>query len=514
MTGLRPIFSGVVLLVTLACDSASTVDPATRPPGNPPVGLPGLTLSTLIHGTERGGQTARDVAVDAQGNVYVTGGTSDRGFPTTSNAYQRTFGQGKPATSIGSSGPSDVYVMKFSPDGQLVWSTLIGGGNHDRAFAIEVDGSGVYVAGRAGEGFPTTGGVVQPNFAGDDRPGSDGKQDGFIAKLSLDGRSLLWSTYFGGPADEFIRDLAIGPNGDLYPALSSVKQIFAYVGASAFQPTNRGADDGAACRLAAGATAVLWCTFIGGSERDGFNASVRVDGSGNVYYSQGVFSANMPTSQGALQVDFKGGMDQHLTKLSPQGTLVYATYFGGSGIEDNETHNLWVSPSGEVFMAAGTTSTDLPTTAGVVQSRYGGGSVDGFVARFSADGGRLLACTYLGSGAKDEIEGIGMDAGGNVVVTGNTGGAMFAASAGAPQSSVAGGQDGFIVVLPPSLASITRATFLGGGGMDLGRALTVDGPRGVIYIAGDTNSSDFPTLEAAFLRNPTGADVFLAGWRY
>jgi hypothetical protein len=404
--------------------------------------------------------------------------------------------------------------MKFAPGGQLLWSTLLGGPNNDRAFAIEVDASGVYLAGRAGEGFPTTAGVVQPNFGGDNNPTSEGLQDGFMAKLSPDGSALLWATYFGGPADEFLRDMAVGPNGDLYPAFANVKQVFGHVRPGAFQPTNRGEEDGLTCRLSPGAVAVQWCTFLGGSAKDGGNPSVRVDAAGNVYFLQTVYSTNMPTSAGAFQVNFKGGGDQHLTKLSPQGSLIYATYFGGSGSETSETHQLWVSSTGEAYIASSTSSTDIPTTAGAFQSRYGGGSWDGFIARLSADGRTLLASTYLGSSARDEIEGIGTDANGNVFVTGNTGGGLFVASAGAPQSSVAGGQDGFIAVLPPGLTSITRATFLGGSGTDRGRSLAVDVPSGRIYIAGDTNSPDFPTLASAFLRTPTGADVFLAGWRY
>jgi hypothetical protein len=450
---------------------------------------------------------ARDVAVDAQGNVYVAGGSEDRGFPTTANAYQRTFGQGKPATSTGSDGNWDVFVMKFSPGGQLVWPTLIGGGNYDRAYAVEVDDSGVYIAGRAGEGFPTTAGVVQPAFAGDNVGSSTyGRQDGFIAKLSLDGGTLLWSTYFGGGADEFIRDLAVGANGDVYPAMATVKAGFPHITSG----THRGQGDGAACRLSADARTVRWCAYIGGSGQDGASPSVRLDGAGNVYYLQATSSTNVTTTAGAYRTTAGGGVDMHISKFSPQGTLLFATYFGGSGNDGTETHNLWVTPAGDVYVAAFTTSTNLPTTAGAFQPRLGGAG-DGFIARLSSDGRQVVACTYLGGTAGDEVEGITVDGDGNVIVTGSTAGQWIARPS---VPAAGGGLDGFIAVLTPNLTSVIDFTLVGGSGRDAGRAIAVDVQQHITYVIGHTFSSNLPTTASAYSPQYGGTDSFLAGWRY
>jgi hypothetical protein len=514
-----------LLVCLLACNSANPVDPNQNPdpndpsdpnnpndPGNPNnPGTPGFSILTFLHGTQNGAaDQTRDVALDAQGNIYVAGGTADRNFPVTANAYQRTFGRGQSPTSAGSDGNWDVFVMKFTPEGQLVWSTLVGGGNYDRAYALEVDGSGVYIAGRAGEGFPTTGGAIQPTFLGDNSPNPlYGRQDGFIAKLSLDGSALLWSTYLGGPSYEFIRDLAVDAAGDVYPAVANAHQGFPHITAGAYQATNRGLGDGVVCRIAAGAGSVRWCTFIGGTGDDGSPPSVRLDGAGNVYYVQAVRSSNMPTTPGAYQTTFGGGIDEHLSKFSPQGALLYATYYGGSGNDAGETHNLWVTPSGEAFVGGNTNSSNLPVTSGAFQSRFGG-SFDGFIAHFSADGRQLLAATYLGGSGADAVEGMGMDAAGNIVVAGASAGGL---PAGAPQPNALGGEDGFIAVVSPDLASVTHATYLGGSGADAGRAIAVDRQRGVIYTGGNTESSNFPTSVSAFLSQYAGRDAFLAGWR-
>ncbi|MEZ5914522.1 MAG: fibronectin type III domain-containing protein [Parvularculaceae bacterium] len=124
------------------------------------------SLSTLLDPAMRSAMLVRDIAFDAAGNIYLTGGAFSADFPTTPGAYDRTFATG--GASTGSAGASDVFVMKFNRSGALVWSTLIGGPNYDRAYGVEIapDG-GVIVAGRAGEGYPTTPGVAQPAFAGD-----------------------------------------------------------------------------------------------------------------------------------------------------------------------------------------------------------------------------------------------------------------------------------------------------------------------------------------------------------
>ncbi|MGH7822390.1 MAG: SBBP repeat-containing protein, partial [Candidatus Binatia bacterium] len=118
-----------------------------------------LTFSTFLGGSASEG--VRDVAVDAVGNLYVAGGTESANFPVTAGAFQTTHNPGTPESPAVTR--NDVFVAKFDPTGrQLIWSTFIGGPNHDRAYAIEVDESGfVYVCGRAGRGFPVTAGAFQ-----------------------------------------------------------------------------------------------------------------------------------------------------------------------------------------------------------------------------------------------------------------------------------------------------------------------------------------------------------------
>ena len=113
-----------------------------------------LVFSTYIGGSQE--DLIRDVTTDASGNIYITGGTASPDFPTTPGAFQTTHG-----------GWMDVFVAKLNPNGQLLWSTRIGGPDYDRAYGLEVDNQGyVYVAGRAGPGFPTTANAFQPTYQG------------------------------------------------------------------------------------------------------------------------------------------------------------------------------------------------------------------------------------------------------------------------------------------------------------------------------------------------------------
>ena len=123
-----------------------------------------------------------DIVSDASGSIYVTGSTSSVNFPVTAEAYDTSLGGGR-----------DAFVAKFDSDGTLTWSTLLGGPNDDRGYAVKVDQTGnVYVAGGAGVDYPTTAGALQSAFAGDINPDpAFGAQDGFITKLSPNGSQIV-----------------------------------------------------------------------------------------------------------------------------------------------------------------------------------------------------------------------------------------------------------------------------------------------------------------------------------
>ena len=490
------------LALSVLCPGKPPADRASSRPSPPPAGSFKLAFSTYLSGSGRANEP-RAVAVDAKGNIYVSGGTSSRDFPTTPGAYSRKFdGSGK---SAGTSGPFDAYVTKLTPDGKMVWSTLVGGPHHDRTYSIRVDRRGcVYIAGRAGEGFPTTKGVIQEKFAGDNRPAAGyGPQDGFITKLSADGSKVLWSTYFGAGDNSVVRDMVIDDKGNVYVGMIGVSVDSPYVTRGAFQTTRPGRPDGLVAKISADGRRVIWATYLGGSGREGA-VSIRLDAKGCVLVSGATSSKDFPVTEGAYQRTLRGPGDAYVAKLTPDGSkLVYATYLGGSkGDGGAGKHGLEVDAEGNAYVGGFTSSADFPTTAGALQAAYAGGRTgtweqtgDRFIAKLSPDGRPLLASTYLGGNARDGGEGIAVDRHGQVYVNGFTYSTDFPVSAGAMRTRRAGKTDGTISVLSADFSRAVLSSHLGGRGEDGFRAIAMC-PGGGFVIVGGTSSADWPVLNA------------------
>ena len=141
---------------------------------------PCLVYSTYLGGSSRDGDHGGSIAIDASGNAYVTGSTSSNDFPTTTSAYNTTFG-----------GDYDAFVTKLSPEGNaLVYSTYLGGSSGDEGLGIAVDSQGnAYVAGLTDStDFPTKNAYYTA---------INGTFDAFVTKLSPEGNALVYSTYLG-----------------------------------------------------------------------------------------------------------------------------------------------------------------------------------------------------------------------------------------------------------------------------------------------------------------------------
>lgn len=452
-----------------------------------------LSLARLIDPAARSYLMVRDVAFDSAGAIYLAGGAFSANFPTTAGAYDRTFASG--GASTGSEGPSDVFVMKVSRSGQVLWSTLIGGPNHDRAYGVEIapDG-GVIVAGRAGEGFPTTPGVAQPAFAGDTNPNrAYGRQDGFIAKLSADGSSLLWSTYFGDSQSGFLRDVAVDSNNKVYVA----GVFFAglpHITGNARQAAPNGAHDLVYARLSAAASTVEYGSYLGGAEPAGETAgtpSIAVSPSRDVFVAVAEGGSGAPTSATAFRRNNAGSQDFLVARFSPADQLVYATYLGGSGDEGLETHNIAVDDANRVAIAAVSASTNYPTTSGAYQPLFGGGGTDGVISILSADGSSLVASTYFGGAGPEEVEGVAFAPDGLLYLSGGTGSSSLRTTSNAFRQNFSGVEDAFIAGLLPDLRGAPYVSFIGGTDADLAHAIDI-APDGAIAVVGHTVSPNFP----------------------
>ncbi|MCC9605128.1 S-layer protein [Blastopirellula sp. JC732] len=452
-----------------------------------------LAFSTYLGG--KNWEHARDICVDQAGNVYVVGGTVSDDFPTTEQAFQRK--QDKTGDKVSSGGYCDAFVCKFSPEGRLLWSTLLGGPNYDRAYAVEVgvDGS-VYVAERGGPGFPVTEGAFQTTFQGA-KQSIYGMQNGFVVKLKPDGSDLDWAAYVG--TNWLCRDLAIDETGDVYLPLdfigSGPMPPASWFG-SAYQKQPSGGAEVGALKVAGDGKSVLWATWFGGSKDEVANCGIRVDPEKNVFLNFTTDSPDVPTTDGAHDRTHHGKHDAFIAKLSPDGRkLIYGTYFGGSGEEEgNSTHNLAVDSSGNAYLATSTTSHDLPVTRGAFQAKHAGGERDVVVAKFSP-AGALIGCTYIGGTANDGIDGVDSDDQGNVFFTGSTSSRDFPTTDGALQAELSVPDDAILVVLSADFAQLNFSTLMGGSNYDSGRCGCLD-QQGNLYVSGSVNGPGWPLKNA------------------
>ena len=195
---------------------------------------------------------APDIAVDVQGNAYITGqvrASSFSNFPTTPGAFQ--------IIAPGSNDRLDAFVTKIEPTGAaLVYSTFLGGNSDDSASGIRVDADGnAYVSGSTGSfNFPKTPGAFDITGLG-----------GFVTKLNPGGTGLVYSTLTGGPS---ARDLALTPSGEVY--LVGDAELNLVTTPDAYQSTyGGGGSDVFVMKFNANGSAVLYSTYLGGTDQEG-----------------------------------------------------------------------------------------------------------------------------------------------------------------------------------------------------------------------------------------------------
>src|SRR3989441_7638904 len=212
---------------------------------------------------------------------------------------------------------------------------------------------------------------------------------------------------------------------------------------------------------------------------------------------------------GAFQTAFGGGSyDAFVTKVNPSGSgVVYSTYIGGS--DADIANGIAVDASGDAYATGLTYSTNFPTTVGSFQPAFGGGSLDGFLTKLDPTGSALVYSTYLGGSGLDAGEGIAVDAAGNAYVVGNTDSTNFPTHSAAFQLTFGGGvQDVFVTKLNPTGSALFYSTYLGGSAFDESFGIALDAV-GNAYVTGDTDSTNFPTVNAVQSVPAGGFDIFV-----
>jgi beta-propeller repeat-containing protein len=315
---------------------------------------------------------------------------------------------------------------------------------------------------------------------------------------------LFYSTYLGGNSQDQGDGIAVDTAGNAY-VTGFTESINFPTTTAAFQTTLAGGFDAFVTKLNATGSALVYSTYLGGSDWD-FGFAIVVDAAGNAYVTGQTLSTNFPTTLGAFQPVFGGPGDAFVTKLDPAGSiLVYSTYLGGSLSDIG--FRIAVDATGNAYVAGFTESINFPTTTAAFQTTSPGG-FDAFVTKLNLTGSAVVYSTYLGGSNFDVGTGIAVDAAGNAYVTGLTNSNNFPTSLGAFQPAFGGGEtDVFVTKLGPTGSGLVYSTYFGGSnGREQGFGIAVDA-TGNAYVSGATRSTDFPTTMGAFQTTYGGGNV-------
>lgn len=398
--------------------------------------------------------------------IILTGITNDLAFPTTTGAYETSCqvpnGNGK-AGRCGPSSGSSAFVTKISADGKsLAYSTYLHGGNgYEAGQAVAVDSSGnAVILGQTGsDDFPVTSNAYQkicmPYYVGGGTPiveNCDGNFAGggtewviggptlFIAKLSPDGSSIVYATFFGGTAQVYPVGLALDssdnmyfsgwvqqvwPSANVYPNNGNQNIQFP-VTSGAYQAVGlNGSQAGSLSVLSADGQTLLYSTFISSLDTASNSSSwaapsaIAVGQNGIAAIGGVTLASTFPTTPGSVRPscvvnpsntglcwDYTGWVSVFDTTQSGDSSLLYSTFIGGSERQgsnnpQNQVQGLAFDSSNDLYVTGYTTTIDYPTTPGAYQTTCNhannGDSCDvAFLSKIDPTGSSYIWSTMFG----------------------------------------------------------------------------------------------------------------------
>lgn len=521
---------------------------------------PVLSFSTYFGGS--GSDSARSIALDTNGFIYIAGQTMSGGLAT-SNAFQKSFS--------GGSLSGDAFIAKFDNQGSnLIYFTYLGGSADDSAASIAVDGAGdVFVTGFTDSvNFPTTTNALYRSISGTSTSAGYFR-DAFVTELNPGGSNLLYSTYLGGSGPDEGEGIALDSSNNIY--------VTGYTGSPDLQVSSNACQqhlgytysiyttylyaNAFLAEIGASGTNLLYLSYLGGTNLD-VGEGIAVDGSNYVYITGYTASTNFPTIHAIFQQFVRtngvgttnqvvvtnwvngsllngsatppANYDAFVAKFTPSCTnLVYSTLLGGTN--DDEAYSIAADGSGDAYVTGWTVSTNFPNTVSL-SNLYNGlanNAVYGYAVTTNvfltqivwnqnptnaAIGNAAVDFSTVFGGtnfAGDMGYDVTLDPYGNVYVVGASSTTNFPAinTPGLLGTTNAGGNDVFVIAFTTNASSVIYSGYLGGSADDFGYGIAVDSSTNV-YIAGQTFSGNFPTISPYQSSFKGGSDAFLAkiGW--
>ena len=459
---------------------------------------------------------------DEAGHLYGGGTVFAPGYPTTLGALSTAF-QG---------GQVDIGLSKWTPDGSdLVWSTYLGGARNETPHSLVVnDAEELFVLGASGSSdFPVTAGAFDGSFNGGNPIAENGWEGGVsnygfghtsgadivLAHLNAAATALVGATYVGGSGndglnntlilannygDQFRGEIVLDLAGNAVVATSTTSANIPITG-NAPQPVYGGVQDAYFFRMDPALTTQLWATYHGGADRES-GLGVQVDANGELFFTGGTISGDMPLAGTPYQGSSQGTADGYIARYAPGGALLGATFLGTSGFD--QSYLIQLNEALEVFVIGQTTGS-YPITPG----KYANPGSNLFIHKLSHDLSTSLWSTRIGNGSDTKLSPTAFLVSDceqiYLSVWGGLTGQLITGMPLTPDAfqGTTDGSDFHLMVLEPEATALNYGTYFGGATSNE----HVDGgtsrfdKNGTVYqavCAGCGSNDDFPTTPGAW----------------
>ena len=331
-----------------------------------------------------------DIFTDSEGFSYISGNTKDKNFPATEGSYQTEL-----------KGSADVFVVKYTPDGELVFATLIGGSKREHHSGITVDDDGyIYIAGGThSSDFPVTEGSFDTSFNGE----GTWAGDVFLTKLNPNGTEIIFSTFIGGEVEETLgsEGIKVDSKGNIIIIGATKSKNF---------PLTKGSIDnnenlhGFLSKFSANGKTLIFSTYFGSSTREGISG-LTIDDQDNIYIVGATYSADLAVTDNAFRKEIimpkSGGlMDHYIAKINAvDHEIKYLSYFASYAF--SSTSIQWTKPN-RLLICGSTEHESFPVTDNAI-SKEVKGNLDCYVSVFNTETMDLEYASLFGGSESDRI---------------------------------------------------------------------------------------------------------------
>ena len=367
----------------------------------------------------------------------------------------------------------------------ILHSTYLGGSKNDIGYAVATDATGIYIVGTTNSSdLPKTNTALSGTNV-------------FVTKMSLDGKTLIYTIYLGGSGNDEGRGIAVNNTGIYVTGFTNSTDFPTTVGAKQTTLTHSSpqTQDAFVTKLNQDGM-MVYSTYLGGNKDDN-SLAIAVDSLGSAYVTGYTESDDFPKVLPLQAICPTSERDVFITKVSQEGSsFVYSTCLGGSS--SDEGRGIAVDTAFNAYVTGQTKSTDFPTTTSTAfQRQHAGpsGGFDAFFIKIAPNATSTAYSSYLGGAGEDFGNAIAIDTDGNAYITGGT---TFEISTGTSTDELdladdSGAGDAFVVNIQPD-GDITYVVYLGGSNKEVGHGIAVESD-GTAYVTGETSSSGFPTQD-------------------